>query len=429
MRTLILLASALIFAAPASAQQAAPLVQLEMKETTTIPGQPLVLRVTVLVPTWMPKAPVFPSFELPDLMVRLPERASGPTSKDVDGESWSGVTRAYRLYPLLAGQFELPEQTITVTYADPDSSEPLTATVNTDAVRFDAQIPDGAGTLDPFIAATKLSIEQTFEGQKETPLAPGDAIVRTLTAKITGAPPIFLPPLTPDASDVGLATYTDEPALNESDDRGVIGGSRIERSTYVAQGGGTFEIQPVTLQWFNIETGSVETTEATGLSVSVDGPPAMPVENGLSSIDIRRLGFLALALLAVAGGCWRYSPQVQIWWSERRRRHRNSERYAYKQTLAAINDQDYPRTVAALRQWAERLPSEGTSEDARFNRALADLGRYRYGGESRRGGAMSWHELRRALISLRAKRLLARGTLSDLGALPPLNPKLGAARS
>ena len=100
-------------------EPAKPILRMEFKQTETIPGQPLVLRVTVLVPTWLPEAPVFPSLEVPNVMVRLPERASGPASERVKGETWSGVTRAYRLYPMKAGGFRIPPLPVTVTSADP----------------------------------------------------------------------------------------------------------------------------------------------------------------------------------------------------------------------------------------------------------------------------------------------------------------------
>ena len=48
-----------------------PLVEVDCEENTTIPGQPLSLRVPVLVPTWLPKPVVFPSLEAPNILVQL----------------------------------------------------------------------------------------------------------------------------------------------------------------------------------------------------------------------------------------------------------------------------------------------------------------------------------------------------------------------
>ena len=65
----------------AAAQQLAPLLRQEMDATATVPGQAVQMRITLLVPTWMPEAPVFPGFEAPNVMTRLPEGAAGPTSE------------------------------------------------------------------------------------------------------------------------------------------------------------------------------------------------------------------------------------------------------------------------------------------------------------------------------------------------------------
>ena len=68
-----------------------PVLRVAIEETETIPGQPINLRMTVLVPTFMPKPPVWPSFEAPNLLVRIPPRGGGPTSERIGGQTWSGV--------------------------------------------------------------------------------------------------------------------------------------------------------------------------------------------------------------------------------------------------------------------------------------------------------------------------------------------------
>ncbi|MCP4818083.1 MAG: hypothetical protein GY883_02770, partial [Shimia sp.] len=79
----------------ALAQDQDPLLEITFEERETIPGQPLTLRLTVFVPTFMPKPPVWPSFETPNLRIRLPERSTSPTSRTINGGTWSGVSRRY----------------------------------------------------------------------------------------------------------------------------------------------------------------------------------------------------------------------------------------------------------------------------------------------------------------------------------------------
>ena len=116
------LLAVLLFLPVLALAQTGPQVTVTPPEGDIIVGQPVTLRITVLVPTWMPKPPVYPSIEVPDLLVRLPERATTPTSQKVEGETWSGTTRGYRLYPLARGTYEIPGQDMIVTWADPDTT-------------------------------------------------------------------------------------------------------------------------------------------------------------------------------------------------------------------------------------------------------------------------------------------------------------------
>ena len=249
-----------------------PILQMELEAESAVPGQPIVLRVTVLTPTWFPDPPEFPSFEVPNVMVRLPSRGAGPTSQRIGGETWSGVTRAYRLYPMIAGRFRIRSRSVVVTYADPETRDPLTAELPTEEITFSGIIPPEAADLDPFIAADSLTLEQSIEGETQD-LDPGAAVIRTISARIEGTPPILLPPLIPALERGGLAAYPDEPVVTETEQRGVLAGERIERVTYLAESGGRFQVPPVSVRWFNLSDGTIDEAEVPGLDIAVAAPP------------------------------------------------------------------------------------------------------------------------------------------------------------
>ena len=158
-RQLLLLFLAIVLPLQAVAQDRdKPIVEVEFKEDETIPGQYLTLRVTVLVPTWMPEPVAFPSLDVPNLRIRLPERSTSPTSRTIDGNSWSGVSRRYLVSPMVPGTFSIPGQNLQVTYADPQTSEPVKAELAVDPVTLRGIVPKSAEGLDPFIAAKDLSL-------------------------------------------------------------------------------------------------------------------------------------------------------------------------------------------------------------------------------------------------------------------------------
>ena len=404
-------------------EPAKPILRMEFKQTETIPGQPLVLRVTVLVPTWLPEAPVFPSLEVPNVMVRLPERASGPASERVKGETWSGVTRAYRLYPMKAGGFRIPPLPVTVTYADPEAGEPLTAKLLTDEIAFRGTAPEGAEDLDPFIAAEALELKQTIQGEPGK-LEPGGAFTRTVTVRVKGTSPIFIPPLIPPFSVPGIAAYPKEPVVTEIMERGVLSGARVETVTYVAEAGGQHSEPPIRLRWFDLGKEQVATAEAEGLEIVSEGPP--PSTRG-ASFDWRAAApwIIAAVLLVVLAGLLavRLWPRVAAW---RRRRHdvyRASEAFAFAQAIKALQAHDFGSAIGAIDRWSSRLPAAPTPNPSLLSDALTALGAALYGQDSRSPSDGQWSDAVRALRATRRQRLGQSAAASAGLSLPPLNPQ------
>lgn len=248
-------------------------------ETEAVPGQPLTLRLTVLVPSFMPKPPVWPDFQMPNVMVRV--GSAGRRAERIGNETWSGVTRRYTIAPMVGGTFEVPAQAVAITWSDPETGEPRQAELATEPISFTGTIPEAAAGLDPFIAATALELAQAIEGTPED-LAPGDSVTRSVTGTISGVSPVMLPRLQPAIEIDAIASYPDEPAIVETDDRGVPGGSRSERVTLLAQGGGSGHVPEITLDWFNIDSGKIETARAEGFDISVSGPPTRSAAPGNS---------------------------------------------------------------------------------------------------------------------------------------------------
>jgi hypothetical protein len=243
---------------------AAPKLITNLEKRVVVPGQIISLDVTVLVPTWMPAPPTFPAFELRDVSVRLAPGSSRPAMERIGADTWSGVTRSYQISPLVVGSFRIPPQTVTVTYADPETRAPIVAEMEMNEVVFEGVAPAGAEDLDPFIAASTLTLDEQIDGDPQN-LESGSAFTRTVTARVTGASPIFLPPLIPLIEGEGLAAYPKEPVISESSNRGITTGERVESVTYVAEAGGRHDTSPIRLRWWNLRTQAIEVAELPAL--------------------------------------------------------------------------------------------------------------------------------------------------------------------
>ena len=378
--------SALLLWPSVALAQIEPRLTVELPEGDILVGQPVVLRLKLLVPTWMPKPPDWPNFEVPSLLVRLPERASSPISETIEGETWSGISRAYRLYPLEAGPFDLPAQKLSVTYADPNSSQPVKAMLSVDAIRFTATLPKGAKGLDTAIVAQGFSLTQQIEGGPD--MQTGDAIQRIVTASIDGTTPILIPMLTPVLTPVltpgsttdstaptALRAYPKEPVVTETENRGVLSGTRTEATTYVAQADGTTTLPEITVQWFNLDSGKVETAQLDGMSLTITALPPPPP----GPADYAKWGaalFGVLILIWLAGRLlW---PRLRQAWQQVWARWVGSEIFAARKMRHALQSEPLGAIYAAFDHWLSFPPGLAPKQRAPMDAALAQLGATRF---------------------------------------------------
>ncbi len=385
-----------------------PQVTIEAPHEDVIVGQPAILRIKILVPTFMPSPPVFPALEQENLLVRLPERASGPISEPVNGETWSGVQRSYRIYPLVPGVTEFHAQDMTVTFADPETNNPTQISVPLPPIKMNSVIPDGARDLNPLIIATGFDLEQEIEGPTE--MQAGDAVTRRLTARISGTTPILIPQLISENQNPLLRSYTKEPRISETEDRGILSGKRIDETVYLAQDGGETQLPSVSLQWFNLTTNSVETVNVDAVDLKLTAPKSGPP----SAETLIRYLFWAAATVVVVWAVMRWlMPRYRSWKDARNQAYHASAKYALVQLREALLDQDLPAAYSALEIWKRRCEvPQGYGE---LEACLLQIGSAQYAFVKDKKKA-DWGRAVSALDALMA----APGKHAKT--LPPLNP-------
>jgi len=394
-----------------------PRVSVELQADSTVVGQPLVLRIKVLVATWLPAPPVFPDLEMPSLMVRLPERASGPVSERIDGETWSGVQRAYRLYPLSEGVFTLPRGDIAITYAEPGKTDPIAYKTALPDISFTATLPAGARTLSPPIVATGFTLEQTVEG--ETGLSVGDALTRSLVAGIAGTTPVLIPRLSPDIDAGAVRGYPKDPVVTEMEQRGVLSGTRREDITYVAQDDGTVVLPAVSFDWFNLETGAVETVSVPEVTLTITGAAPKPPD----ATEITRLVVQALIGLAIVWTAFRLlGSRIAGWVAGMRQRWRGSEFHAHRAVVSAMRRRDLSSVMTALENWLRFFPDATAAGSEDLQNALVEIGQARFGPQAGMTATTGWPALENTYRQTRKTLRTSRRDTRARKTLPSLNP-------
>jgi len=412
-----------------------PNVTVEFEQEDVVVGQPFLVRVKVLVPTFMPQPPVFPSFEVASLIVRLPERSTSPVTENVSGETWSGVQRTYRIYPTREGVISIPPQQVSIVYKDVDTNEDLTVSVDISAFDIVAAVPEGARDLDPLIIAQDVSIEQTWQVD-EGELSVGDAVVRNIEIVVTGASALFVPPLlelaqpeteteTGDGTTEAAPTYAaflsypEDAKVTETIDRGVMSGKRTEKTSYIAQSGGQAKFPEITLDWYDLETEQINQITLPGQDFTVVVPPAIR-----QPLDWRYVARLLVGLVAAAIATW--AVRKWAWPLFQRAAVRLREAYdrtayaAYRGALADARAKDLTGLMASL----EVLQRRGHVLENKTPDALRALTRAIYrDGVARAEQAGLWENVIRALgQERRSFLLLGRGAAVEK--LPTLNPSL-----
>ncbi len=310
------------------------------------------MQVTVLVPTWQPVPPVYPSFEIPNTITRLPADSSYPTSERVGRETWSGIVRNYQVTPLIAAEFSLGGESIRITWADPGKDNQV-ADISVPSAPLSVRIPAGAEGLDPYLAGESLSFERIVS-EVEQPLSVGDALVVQYRATLSGMPSVFLPPLAPEVQSAIATAYPEEPALSDAGAEA----ERLEKITLVFEHGGQLQLPGQTIVWWNTSTGQVEEARIAPLLLDVAGPP--PVADAGEAhapkpINARWLIGILLAGLAATLVIWRLAPKLAANRKRRAEAYRLSEAYAFD--LLKQAPEGRAAYEAALR-WLARLAPE-----------------------------------------------------------------------
>jgi len=405
--------------AMASAAPGEPVVRIQLQPETVAVGEAAELRVTVLGPTWFPKPPVFPSFEVPNAIVRRPPDRSGPATERVGGERWSGVYRTYQIFPLMGARYSLGGETLQVTVANP-GSDPVVSDLTVPSVSLTAEVPKGAEGLDPYIAGQQFSIRREIEGELDQ-LEVGDVLVVRYIAELDGLPAIFLPPLAPAIESRTVSVYADTPVFAEGDTS-----ARTEQITIVMNYGGDVVLPAVNFRWWNRATNEVEVAAIDALTIAVAGPSgeARPLEEQ-RSLDWRDIVLLILALIVTGYLLRRYTPLARQWLDAERERYLGSEQHAFDRLKKTCRSQDPGAAYTALLAWQQKLCPDTDLRrlaGAYGNQPLIDcidgLSAHLFAGRDSR---ISLRHLARESGVLR-ERLLAERECQGEMALPRLNP-------
>ena len=174
-----------VTALPLAAQEPFARARLEPGARVTV-GQPVTVVVEVLVPTWFTAAPWFPSLEVDDAIAVFDDRGVNFTER-IDGETWSGQSRSYDVYPQRPGVFTIDAVPVRVRYTS-DAGPRTRATVSPPAGALRGRRTTGRPRSAPTSSAPRASSSSRASTVRPETLKVGEAVIRTVTVSVADAP-------------------------------------------------------------------------------------------------------------------------------------------------------------------------------------------------------------------------------------------------
>jgi hypothetical protein len=339
-----------------------PVLNVTIDPQRVVVGQKTTLRIDVLAPNYTTSPPELPGFQVRNAVTRPLQSVN--LSEQRDGTNYAGVRFEFAIYPQEPGAFAIADQKVKVKYAaePPAVREEL---LSLPRVSFDAFIPDAAADLDPYVAASRLRIEQSVQRSSEQ-LKVGDSITRIVTIQADETPAMLLPPVTFPAVD-GLAIYPAQPALQDKTEgrTDALTATRTDSATYILQRPGDYTLPAIDVRWWNAGEGRVETAHLDAVTMQVAANPA--VQPAGASAPKARLNWTAIvdliadqwlfALLAtiVIAGLMRGGPGavrgIAAYRRRRRQAYLQSEAFAFSRFRHALRHRDAKAAYFAMLDW------------------------------------------------------------------------------
>lgn len=374
----------LLITSSINAQVAKPIVRAKVLKSTVIVGEPVEIKVSVVVPTWLLGSPEFPTLEIPGAISTLPDVQAENVYETIDYERWSGIARTYLVYPQEAKSYTLPNASVGVTYSLGGIEKSPKTNVKIPQVKFKAVIPESARSLEYFISTTQLKIEQELD-KKLTKIRVGDSFQREITISTKNSLAMFIPSLQIDEID-GLKIYFDEPIVeNKKKERvGITGGERIEKITYFIEKPGDYQLPEIKIDWWNLKSKEVvsstlkaiefyadsNTNYISELSIQEDSTlTALVKEESKHNTWNYLLWTLIIALLLFIEKRFRIIQsivrKIKNWLRKREELKRESETEYFKRFREACDENNLAEIKTAFSNWLDRISINENWSDVR----------------------------------------------------------------
>jgi len=237
--------------------------------------QPFRVTVTVYTSTWYTAPLDFDNLQIPNAFI-LPFSRTQPGIYQIDGKQYAGLQFYFIVFPYKAGTFHIPSFSIRAeTPPDGDyRSRNVTLTTKPQAFTV-ADVPASMRSGNNWLVAKNVFVSEHWDHSLQH-VKVGDVIKQTIYIDARGTLPQFIP--APDIQKPSWASiYPDQPTLKDTRDDNDANGVLTTTVTYLLEKQGTFNIDPITVEWWNPYSRHINKKRTAAYTLHVNENPNLGI--------------------------------------------------------------------------------------------------------------------------------------------------------
>lgn len=260
-------------------------------------GQKVSLFIEVATDRWFSGGTRVAIPEVPGLVILQTEKFAANASELRKGQNWVIQRWSLDVFPQREGDFSVGPITVTVS-VNHEEAGVVTGALKSPQVRFSVTRPAALEQVEQWVSAPQYSVTQSFDRTTDK-LQVGDAIEREIVFEASDVMAMMLPGFQPEQLS-GLAAYPSPPKLENTNNRGMAKARRVERTNYLAEAPGRYQLPAREYVWWNTSSQRMTLLSLPATEIVVAGSAAAEPTTATRNLDWRRLLTFAGALLLVA---------------------------------------------------------------------------------------------------------------------------------
>lgn len=337
-------------------------------------GEPLEVSISVYTATWFTKG-VSPGNVKVNGAFTVYFRSLS-TSKEVDGQLYSGVKLFFNVFPYEASDLIFPSLEFTVETPDIGGYKGKKRKVKTRKRIIKVKdVPKGI-EKSKWLVSNSVSVYDTWKGDVKN-VKVGDVLERTIRQQVGGTVSEFIPEI-PWNPIENVSIYPKRPKLKNNQTKTAIGASRTDKAQYLFEKEGTVVIPEVVVHWWHPRNKKLYKKTLKALRIEVAANPDLELletvraalDNDAAASDTSEIPLLILGLepkkfTLLLLGCLLsiylfiiVGSKVVKRYNAYRKAYKASEEYYFKLFVKSYRMRNTETTVRDCYKWLDSLGLE-----------------------------------------------------------------------